>query len=452
MGCRSSPSSWRLTAPHATIRRVTRFSASLGLSLCLLAGLAFADVTARLDASAMAIVNDPQRTYYLPGPEGAAGLYWGVATPLDVFATIGFGFTPRANASPLEGPASGFRASLGARLRPPQRTSRYVPFGEVSVGTVLTGGVPTFGLQAGTGVLFRVGKQLFLGPRLGFQQVFRVAPITAWASADATFFSLGLSFEFPVFSTIEDTDGDGVLDPDDKCPTTRGLAAFDGCPPPPDVTPVAPPQVVKPAPTLLRARLVDLEDRPVNGVLRFPRLDGRERSFEASPSVEVELKPGEYRIEAEADGYLVRGRTVTLKEGETLSTDFVLRPIPRVKTASLQKNEVVINQQINFEFGKSTILPDSFFILDEVTDILLRNPQLKQVRVEGHTDDVGGVERNQVLSEDRALAVAKYLLEHGVEPNRVQSQGFGLSKPIASNKTDAGRAKNRRVQFRIIEQ
>lgn len=426
---------------------------TLGVSLALVSSTALADVTARIDAAAIAIVNDPQRAYYLPGPELAAGLYWGVATPLDVFASLGFGFTPRSSASPLDGPASGFRASLGARLRPPLRTSRYVPFGEASVGTVLTGGVPTFGIQAGTGVLFRIGKQLFLGPRLGFQQVFRVAPITAWASADATFVSLGLSFEFPVFSTIEDSDGDGVLDPDDKCPTTAGLAAFDGCPPPPDAPPAPlPPQVVKPAATLLRARLVDLEDKPVNGVLRFPRLEGRERSFEASPSVEIELKAGEYRIEAEAEGYLVRGRTITLKDGETLSTDFVLRPIPRVKTASLQKNEVAIKQQINFEFGKSTILPDSFFILDEVTDILLRNPQLKQVRVEGHTDDVGGVERNQLLSEDRALAVAKYLIEHGVEPNRVQSQGFGLSKPIASNKTDAGRAKNRRVQFRIIEQ
>lgn len=254
-----------------------RHPLALCASLLLASTAALGDVTARIDGAAIAIVNDPQRGYYLPGPELAAGLYWGVATPLDVFATLGFGFTPRANASPLDGPASGFRASLGARLRPPLRTSRYVPFGEASVGTVLTGGVPTFGIQAGTGVLFRIGKQLFLGPRVGFQQLFRVAPITAWASADATFVSLGVSFEFPVFSTIEDTDGDGVLDPDDKCPTTAGLAAFDGCPPPPDAPPppvAPPPQVVKPAPTLLRARLVDLEDKPVNGVLRFPRLFG----------------------------------------------------------------------------------------------------------------------------------------------------------------------------------
>ena len=94
---------------------------------------------------------------------------------------------------------------------------------------------------------------------------------------------------------------------------------------------------------------------------------------------------------------------------------------------------------------------DDFFILDEVTDLLLRNPQIKQLRVEGHTDDVGGAERNQQLSEDRALAVAKYLSEHGVEANRLQSQGYGLSKPIASNKSEAGRAKNRRVQFRIVQ-
>lgn len=208
----------------------------------------------------------------------------------------------------------------------------------------------------------------------------------------------------------------------------------------------------KAATTLLRARLVDVDDRPVNGTLRFPKLNGRERTYEASPQVEIELEPGEYRIEAEADGFLVRGRTISIKEGETLTTDFVLRAVPKVKTASLQATEVEISHQINFEFAKSTILPDSYFILDEVVDLLLRNRQIRQLRIEGHTDDVGGAERNQVLSEDRALAVTKYLVEHGVEANRLQSQGFGLTKPIASNKSEVGRAKNRRVQFKIIEQ
>lgn len=410
-----------------------------------------ADVTVRLDAAAAAVVNEPQRTYYLPGPDLAAGLYWGVFKYLDVAIVAGYGFTPRAATSPLAGPGSGIRVSAGLRVRPSLHGSAYVPFAEVTGGVVLSGSVALLGIQGGAGLLFRVGNGFFLGPRVGFQQLSRLAPITEFPSADATLVSVGLSFEFPVFSTVRDADADGVLDDDDKCPSVPGVPELQGCPAP-KVEPPPPPAVVRPAPTLLRARLVDLEDKPVNGTLRFPKVGGKERVYDASPMVEVELEAGEYRIEAEADGFLVRGRTITIKQGETLSTDFVLRPIPRVKTASLTDKEVVISQQINFEFAKSTILPDSFFILDEVTDVLLRNPGLKQVRVEGHTDDVGGADRNQILSEDRALAVTKYLIDHGVEANRLQAQGFGLTRPLASNKSDAGRARNRRVQFRIIDQ
>ena len=203
-------------------------------------------------------------------------------------------------------------------------------------------------------------------------------------------------------------------------------------------------------PTLLRARLVDLDDKPVSGTLRFPRLAGRQRTYEAAPSAEIELAPGEYRVEADAPGYLVKARTISLKEGETVSAEFVLRPEPRVKTATLQKTEVIISQAIQFEFGKAVVLKESQFILEEVADVLLRNPQVQQVRVEGHTDDVGGPEANLRLSEDRALAVTRGLVELGVEANRLQSQGYGLSKPLTSNKTEEGRARNRRVQFKII--
>lgn len=206
---------------------------------------------------------------------------------------------------------------------------------------------------------------------------------------------------------------------------------------------VAPPR----PPTVLKGRLVDLDDRPVNGVIRV-----KGKAYDASNSFELELPAGDYLVEAEAPGYLIRGRRLTVTEGETSSYDFVLRPVPRVKTAELTRSEVTIAQQIQFEFNQATILANSFFILDEVVDVLIRNPQVRQVRVEGHTDDVGGQEFNQTLSENRALAVVKYLVEHGVDATRLQAQGFGMSKPLASNKSEAGRAKNRRVQFRITQQ
>jgi outer membrane protein OmpA-like peptidoglycan-associated protein len=206
---------------------------------------------------------------------------------------------------------------------------------------------------------------------------------------------------------------------------------------------VAPPK----AATVLKGRLVDLDDKPVNGVVRV-----QGKAYDASNSFELELPAGDYLVEAEAPGYLIRGRRVKVAEGETASYDFVLRPVPRVMTAELTRSEVTIAQQIQFEFNQATILPNSFFILDEVVDVLIRNPQVRQVRIEGHTDDVGGQEFNQTLSENRALAVVKYLVEHGVDATRLQAQGLGMTKPLASNKTEAGRARNRRVQFRITQQ
>ena len=199
-------------------------------------------------------------------------------------------------------------------------------------------------------------------------------------------------------------------------------------------------------PTLFRGRLLNLDDKPLTGTVRI-----KGRTYEANPSFELEPEPGEYLVEAEAPGYLVRGTRIKLRKGETTNYDFVLRPTPKVATAELSKTEVRIKQQLQFASAKADLLAESFFILDEVIDLLLRNPQLKAVRIEGHTDDVGAPQVNQQLSESRALAVQKYLVEHGVEAERLQAQGFGMSKPLLPNINEANRAKNRRVQFRIVQ-
>lgn len=77
--------------------------------------------------------------------------------------------------------------------------------------------------------------------------------------------------------------------------------------------------------------------------------------------------------------------------------------------------------------------------------------RIKKVRVEGHTDDRGDAARNLVLSSRRAKAVQGWLVEHGVAQQRLEAQGFGADRPIASNERSAGRAKNRRVGFVILD-
>ena len=106
-------------------------------------------------------------------------------------------------------------------------------------------------------------------------------------------------------------------------------------------------------------------------------------------------------------------------------------------------------QQVQFETGKARILPESFPILDEVVKVLKGNPDADRVTVEGHTDNTGPAELNERLSADRARSVMRYLIEHGIEAERVSAKGFGPRIPIGDNATPEGRKKNRRVEFKL---
>jgi outer membrane protein OmpA-like peptidoglycan-associated protein len=122
-------------------------------------------------------------------------------------------------------------------------------------------------------------------------------------------------------------------------------------------------------------------------------------------------------------------------------------PVP--KAVKLTETKVEILQKIQFATRESTILPQSFKVLDEVVDVLKANATLR-VRVEGHTDIRGGAKFNQKLSQARAASVKEYLVTHGIAADRLEAKGFGPNRPIAANDSDAGREQNRRVEFVII--
>jgi OmpA-OmpF porin, OOP family len=109
-------------------------------------------------------------------------------------------------------------------------------------------------------------------------------------------------------------------------------------------------------------------------------------------------------------------------------------------------------KQVQFASGSATILPESFPMLQEIADLLKANPAIKRLAVEGHTDNRGSAQLNKTLSQARANSVMVWLTQHTIEPGRVEANGFGLEKPLADNATDDGRAKNRRVEFRIVQE
>ncbi len=106
-------------------------------------------------------------------------------------------------------------------------------------------------------------------------------------------------------------------------------------------------------------------------------------------------------------------------------------------------------EPIEFETGRATIKPVSFPILDEVVDLLKTRPSMR-IGVYGHTDSRGTPGNNLVLSKQRAAAVRNYVQGKGIAANRLESEGYGQTKPIADNNTEEGRTKNRRVEFKIL--
>jgi outer membrane protein OmpA-like peptidoglycan-associated protein len=125
-------------------------------------------------------------------------------------------------------------------------------------------------------------------------------------------------------------------------------------------------------------------------------------------------------------------------------------PPPPPPPPPAPKRRIVL-RGVNFDFDKSNIRPDARAILDEAVATLRAEADIR-VAVEGHTDSRGTDGYNQALSERRADSVADYLSQGGIARSRLSTEGFGESKPVASNMNEDGRAQNRRVELRIIGQ
>lgn len=112
---------------------------------------------------------------------------------------------------------------------------------------------------------------------------------------------------------------------------------------------------------------------------------------------------------------------------------------------------IEVLREVQFAFDRANLLPPAYPILNEVVRLLRVNPDIELVSIEGHTDDMGSQEHNDLLSEARAKSVLDYLVERGITASRLSSKGFGKRRPVADNSTPEGRQKNRRVEFHILQ-
>ena len=215
-----------------------------------------------------------------------------------------------------------------------------------------------------------------------------------------------------------DSDGDGVFDGIDQCPDTPKGATVDavGCPVDSDGDGVF--DGLDQCPSTPKGATVD-----ASGCPKDSDSDGVPDGIDQCPNTAAGLK-------VDANGCPIE---VTEKETELLDTGMIRL------------------QNVNFETGKAELLEDSYAPLDEVGSILVKWPQLK-IEIGGHTDARGTDAKNQVLSEARAESVKAYLTSRfsGIDASQLTTKGYGESKPLAKNTTALNMAKNRRVEFKVL--
>ena len=209
------------------------------------------------------------------------------------------------------------------------------------------------------------------------------------------------------FNGCPDTDGDGIPDKDDACPQVKGPKEFNGCPDT-DGDGIADKDDKCP----------DVAGPAENGGCPWPDTDG--------------------------DGVLDKDDLCPEVAGPASNKGC---PEPD-ENEQKQLNQYA--KTILFDTGKATIKFQSAEVLNQILNVLKKYPN-SRFRIEGHTDSTGKKAKNMILSQNRADAVKVYLIQGGIDAGRLESQGFGPEKPIASNKNKKGRELNRRVEINLIK-
>jgi outer membrane protein OmpA-like peptidoglycan-associated protein len=189
-------------------------------------------------------------------------------------------------------------------------------------------------------------------------------------------------------------------------------------------------------PVSAQIEIVDNERREV--VATFP-------NNSVSGKYLVSLPSGKnYGIAVKADGYLFHSENFDIPAGANYQ-----EIIKDIELKNVAVGSVIVLKNIFFDFDKSTLKPASFIELDRLVKLMQDVPSLR-IEISGHTDSKGADDYNQRLSESRAKAVVEYLVSKGIKADRMEYKGYGETQPIESNETDAGRANNRRTEFKII--
>lgn len=312
-----------------------------------------------------------------------------------------------------------------------------VPFALVGAGAVgvyssddAVGKDTDFAIHFGGGVKFLLSKRFAMRADIRDVWTMRRDNIVSGESQELRSHNLELLFGLslalnrpkptpPPPAAPKDTDGDGLLDKDDECPTKRelfnGFMDEDGCPE---------------------------SDRDGDGFWDDPDQD----KCPDEPGVAPDGCPVR---DTDGDG-IMDDEDKCPEEPETNNGFEDDDGCPDEVPKEVERFMGVIDG-IHFDTGKDSIRTDSRTVLNRAVDILKKYPSIR-IEISGHTDNRGRESFNQKLSERRADSVKRYLVDQGVDISRIEARGAGITQPIADNATRDGRAKNRRIEFKVLSQ
>jgi outer membrane protein OmpA-like peptidoglycan-associated protein len=210
------------------------------------------------------------------------------------------------------------------------------------------------------------------------------------------------------FVGCPDTDGDGIPDPIDLCPTEAGLDSLQGCP------------------------FVDTDG------------DGIQDKYDECPQTFGPIENGGCPYaDTDGDSVFDKDDDCPMTPGTVANNG-----CPEIEEEEQEVLNTVFNN-LQFQSGKAVIMESSFQSLDDLANLLIKKADFKLL-IEGHTDDVGREMANMSLSQNRVMAVKNYLVSKGIDEKRFVTKWYGESNPIAPNDTEEGRAKNRRVELNVV--
>jgi outer membrane protein OmpA-like peptidoglycan-associated protein len=199
---------------------------------------------------------------------------------------------------------------------------------------------------------------------------------------------------------------------------------------------------VVPQEGLVAVRVRDSDGQPLEGMVSF---GNRTPELTHKGAVHSTLPGGSWPVRVEVEGYQPLRQEVMVHGGEEVVVLAVMNPV----LVRLTRERIEIEDSVYFETARAAIKPESYPLLDQIAALLMEHPEIRRVRIEGHTDSRGDDAYNLRLSQDRASAVRVYLVSKGVAVKRLSAIGYGETKPLDPRETEEAWSQNRRVDFWI---